>query len=381
MPDQHAMLSASGAHRWLHCTPSAVLESGVPGSTSDAAEQGTAAHALAEYKLRRMLKQRATRPVSEWIDEQMEDLTDDYRDFVAEQLATATQECPDAQLLVEQRLDFSHVVPGGFGTGDAIIVADTLLHVIDLKYGQGVLVEATGNPQLMLYGLGALATFGDLYDITTVQLSIFQPRRGNVDTFTISVDELTDWAQTEVRPRAEQAAVGDGEFCPGSWCQFCRISATCRARAEHHLALAKKEFAAPAELSDAEVAEVLAQIPLLRSWAAEVEAYALAQAVHCGKAWPGFKVVAGRSIRKFTDETAVAAAATAAGFTDIYDRKLISLTAMEQLMGKTVFAETLGDLITRPAGKPALVPDTDKRPALSIRTAADDFTDTTESSN
>lgn len=328
-----------------------------------------------------MLKQRAARPVSEWIDEQMEDLTDDYRDFVAEQLAAATQECPDARLLVEQRLDFSHVVPGGFGTGDAIIVADTLLHIIDLKYGQGVLVEATNNPQLMLYGLGALAAFGDLYEITTVRLSIFQPRRGNVDTFTIGVDELTDWAETEVRPRAVQAAVGDGEFCPGSWCQFCRISATCRARAEHHLALAKKEFTAPAELSDAEIAEVLTQIPLLRSWAAEVETHALAQAVHGGKSWPGFKVVAGRSIRKFTDETAVATAAKAAGFTDIYDRKLISLTAMEQLMGKTVFAETLGDLIARPAGKPTLVPDTDKRPALTIRTAADDFTDTTESSN
>lgn len=372
-PSDHALLSASGAHRWLNCTPSARLESDKPESTSAAAEQGTAAHALAEHKLRRALKQRSKRPVSTWIDDEMETLTDDYVAYVQEHISLARETCGDPQVLIEQRLDFSHVVPGGFGTGDCVIIAEPTLQIIDLKYGQGVLVEAERNPQLMLYALGALHTFGDLYDIERVAVTIYQPRRGNVDTWEISVTELEHWAEAEVKPKAELAAAGEGEFCPGSWCQFCKIAPTCRARAEANLALARLEFAPPAELSDSEIADVLARIPQLKTWAADVEAYALSQAVNQGVVFEGFKLVAGRSIRKYTSETDVAAAAEAAGYRDIWDRKLITLTAMERLMGKPAFNEILGDLVTKPAGKPTLVLASDKRPALDLVSAATDF--------
>lgn len=373
MPDQHALLSASGAHRWLHCPPSARLESDEPESTSAAAEQGTAAHALAEHKLRRVLKQRSKRPVSAWVDDEMETLTDDYVAFVQERICIAEDTCGDPQVLIEQRLDFNHVVPGGFGTGDCVIIAEPTLQIIDLKYGQGVLVEAAHNPQLMLYALGALHTFGSLYDIETVAVTIYQPRRGNVDTWEISVTELEHWAEAEVKPKAELAAAGEGEFCPGSWCQFCKIAPTCRARAEANLQLAKLEFAPPAELTDAEIADVLARIPDLKSWAADVEAYALSKAVNQGVVFEGFKLVAGRSVRKYTSETDVAKAAEAAGYKDIYERKLITLTAMERLMGKPAFNEILGNLVTKPAGKPTLVPASDKRPSLDLVSATEDF--------
>lgn len=360
MPDQHALLSASGAHRWLNCPPSAVLESREPDSTS----------AAAEWKLRRALHDAPTfKPKSDWIDTEMEDLTDDYVAFVQEHISLAREARGDPQVLIEQRLDFSHVVPGGFGTGDCVIIADPKLQIIDLKYGQGVLVEAERNPQLMLYALGALRTFGDLYDIETVAATIYQPRRGNVDTWETTVADLQAWAETEVKPKAELAAAGGGEFCPGSWCQFCRIAPTCRARAEVNLALAQREFAPPAELTDAEIPDVLARITQLKTWAADVEAYALSLAVNQGKTWDGFKLVAGRSVRKYTDENTVAEAAQAAGYADIYDKRLITLTAMEKLMGKKTFNEVLGDLVVKPVGKPTLVPEADKRPALDIRSA------------
>ncbi|BFL99330.1 hypothetical protein TPCV3_09840 [Cutibacterium avidum] len=214
------------------------------------------------------------------------------------------------------------------------------------------------------------------YGIEQVAVTIYQPRRGNVDTWETSVADLEAWAEAEVKPNAELAAAGGGEFCPGSWCQFCKIAATCRARAEANLAAAKLEFAPPAELTDAEIADVLTRLPLLKSWASDVEAYALSQAVNQGKQWDGFKLVAGRSVRKYTDESKVAEAAQAAGYSDIYDRKLITLTAMERLMGKTTFNEVLGDLVVKPVGKPTLVPDTDKRPALDIHSAESEFTKT-----
>ena len=259
MPDQHALLSASGAHRWLACPPSATLEAGLPKSSSSAAEQGTAAHALAEWKLRRALHDApTTKPVSSWHDEQMDVLTDDYVAFVQERVRDVRRACADPQVLIEQRLDFSHVVPGGFGTGDCVIIAEPTLQIIDLKYGQGVMVEAESNSQLMLYALGALEAFGSLYDISEVAVTIFQPRRSNVSTWTIPVAELEAWAEQVVKPRAALAARGEGEFAPGEWCRFCKLSPTCRTRAEANLALAKHEFAPPAELTDAEIAQVLA---------------------------------------------------------------------------------------------------------------------------
>lgn len=372
-PQAHALLSASSAHRWLHCPPSAKLTAGVTEAPSEAALQGTAAHALAEHKLRRALKQQSKRPVSEYEDDEMDTYTDDYVSYVLEQYEQAKQATPGAVIYIEQRLDFSHVVPGGFGTGDCLIVADGTLHVIDLKYGLGVLVEAEWNPQMMLYSLGALALFDALYDIEQVALTVFQPRRENVSTWTISVTELNKWAEQALKPAAELAANGEGEFCAGTWCQFCRIASTCRARAEAILELARYEFASPAELSPAEVADVLAQIPELTRWASDVQDYALSQALS-GELYEGFKLVAGRSIRKYTDETAVAEAAKAAGYRDIYKRSLLTITAMEKLMGKKQFSEILGDLVVKPEGKPTLVPVTDKRPELQVSTAADDFT-------
>ncbi|KXB79846.1 hypothetical protein HMPREF1862_01595 [Varibaculum cambriense] len=372
-PQEHALLSASSAHRWLHCPPSAKLTAGVTEAPGEAALQGTAAHALAEHKLRRALKQQSKRPVSEYEDDEMDSYTNDYVSYVLEQYEQAKQTTPGAVIYIEQRLDFSHVAPGGFGTGDCLIVADGTLHVIDLKYGLGVPVEAEWNPQMMLYAIGALALFDALYDIEQVALTVFQPRRENVSTWTISVTELNKWAEHTLKPAAELAAKGDGEFCAGTWCQFCKIASTCRARAEANLELAKFEFAPPAELSPAEVAKVLTQIPELTRWASDVQDYALSQALS-GERYEGFKLVAGRSIRKYTDETAVAEAAKAAGYKDIYKQSLLTITAMEKLMGKKNFSEILGNLVVKPEGKPTLVPVTDKRPELQVSTAAEDFT-------
>ncbi|MCI7305494.1 MULTISPECIES: DUF2800 domain-containing protein [Actinomycetaceae] len=376
MPDSHALLSASSAHRWLNCPPSAKAVEGTADTPSDAALQGTAAHALAEHKLLRALKRRSKRPISEWIDDEMETLTDDYRDFVLERLAEVRQTCVDAQVFVEQRLDYSTYAPGGFGTADALILAEPVLHLVDLKYGAGIAVSPVNNPQLMLYGLGALAAFGALYDITEVRLSIFQPRRDNVETWTIPATELIAWGQEVVAPIAAIAAQGRGEYRAGSWCQFCRIAPTCRARAAANLALARHEFAPPAELTLDEVADVLMKIPELKAWASDVEAWALAQA-QAGTQVPGFKVVAGRSVRKYSDEAAVAEAAKKAGYTDIWDKKLIGITAMEKLMGRSTFKDVLGDLVVKPEGKPTLVPESDKRPPLERVSAATDFTNTT----
>lgn len=375
MPDQHALLSASGAHRWLKCPPSALAEAGMPDSTSAAAEQGTVAHALAEWKLRRALHQAPSmKPVSDWIDTEMEAHTDDYVAFIQERLREARKTCSDPVVLIEQRLDYSYFVPGGFGTGDCVIIAEPALQIIDLKYGQGILVETERNPQLMLYALGALAAFEALYEISEVTLTIFQPRRSNVDTWTVSVTELKAWAEGVVRPAAELAARGEGCFAAGDWCRFCKLAPTCRARAEANLALARLEFAPPAELSDVEISEVLAKLPELKAWASDVEAYALSLAVNQGKTWAGFKLVEGRSIRKYSDEAKVVETAETAGVSDIYEKKLKTITALEKQLGKKRFNELLGSLIVKPPGKPTLVPETDKRPALQTASVADEFT-------
>lgn len=382
MPDQHALLSASGAHRWLNCPPSALAEAGLPDSTSAAAEQGTVAHALAEWKLRRALHQSPSmKPVSDWIDAEMDAHTDDYVAFIQERLREARKTCADPLVLIEQLLDYSYLVPGGFGTGDCVIIAEPAMQIIDLKYGQGVLVEAERNPQLMLYALGALAAFDALYEISEVAVTIFQPRRSNVDTWQVSVADLQTWAEDVVRPTAKQAARGEGEFCAGDWCRFCKLAATCRARAQTNLALARLEFAPPAQLSDGEIAQVLAKLPELKAWASDVEAYALSLAVNQGKTWSGFKLVEGRSIRKYSNEKAVVEMAEAAGVSDIFERKLKTITALEKQLGKRRFNELLGDLIIKPPGKPTLVPETDKRPALQTASAADEFTPITDNTN
>ena len=256
-PKAHAVLSASSSHRWLNCNPSARLELEFEDSGSEAAAEGTAAHALAEHKLRRALKLRSKKPISQYDCDEMDEYTDGYVQFVMEQLAEARQICADPQVLIEQRLDFSCYVPDGFGTGDCLIVADKLLHVIDFKYGQGVLVDPYQNPQMMLYALGALRIFDCLYDIEEVALCIYQPRRENVSTWTITVSDLKEWAENTLKPKADLAYKGEGEYTPGSWCQFCKAAVKCRARAEAKLELARFEFAQPPLLSDEEIEDIL----------------------------------------------------------------------------------------------------------------------------
>ena len=365
----HAILSASGAHRWLNCTPSALLEADLPDSNSDASLQGTAAHELAEHKVRRALKQRSDRPTSQWQDDEMEEHTDAYRDW----LIGAAEKIPTAQIFIEQRLDFSHLVPGGYGTGDAIIIGDGTLHIVDFKYGAGKLVDAHDNPQMRLYAIGALNMFNVLYDIDEVIMTIYQPRRENYSTEILTVDELTKWGEQTVRPKAELAAAGEGEFSPGDWCGFCKLRNTCRARAEENLKVAQYEFAPPVELTDEEIADILAKAPQITKWLKDIETFASHEAIDQGRHWPGFKLVAGRATRKYTDPDEVARAAQAAGYTDIFDKKLLTITAMEKLMGKKEFGEVLGDLVHKPAGKPTLAPEADKRPAVPSNSAADAF--------
>lgn len=376
-PEKHAKLSASSAHRWMNCNPSANLEREFADKSSEAAAEGSAAHALCEHKLRKALKMRSTRPTSKYDSDEMEMYTDSYLEFVLEQIEVAKQFCADPLVLIEQRLDFSCYVPDGFGTGDCLIVADKLLHIIDFKYGLGVLVDAEDNPQIMLYALGALRLFDALYDIDTVSMTIFQPRRENVSTWTISVSELEEWAAKTLRPKAELAYKGEGEFTPGPWCTFCKAAVKCRARAEEKLALAQYEFAKPPLLTDEEIEDILSRLDDLTKWANEIAAYAQDAAINHGKQWNGYKLVEGRSIRKYSDESAVIAAATAAGYRDIYKKSLIPITEMEKLMGKKTFAEILGGLVIKPQGKPTLVPASDKRPAIHTG-AKHDFTEYTE---
>ena len=372
---KHALLSASSSKRWLSCTPSARLEEQFkdePGG-SVYAEEGTAAHALAEHKLKKALKRRSKRPVSDYQCDEMEECTDGYVAYAMEQVELAGQECKDPVVLIEQRLDYSAYVPEGFGTGDLLIVADRVLTVVDLKYGKGVAVDAEWNPQMMLYGLGALELFGAIYDIETVRMAIYQPRLESVSTWEISVSDLMEWVDKELKPRAALAIAGEGEFRSGSWCRFCKAKNTCRARAEGFLRLAQMEFKAPALLADDEVAEVLKVADELARWSADVYAYAQDEAVSRGKKWAGFKLVEGRSCRKYTDEEEAAEAAVAAGYTDIYKRSLIGITEMEKLMGKKRFAEVLGKLVYKPQGKITLVPESDKRQEVLAATAEADF--------
>ena len=364
-PSKHAVLSASSSHRWLNCSPSARLEQEFEDRETEAAAEGTAAHALCEHKLRRALKRQSRKPISKYDCEEMDTHTDNYVQFVLETIAQTKEHCADPIINIEQRLDFSCYVPHGFGTGDCIIIADKTLHIIDFKYGQGVLVEAEQNPQMMLYALGALRIYDTLYDIEDVAMTIYQPRRENISTWTITVSNLLSWAENELVPKAKLAFDGKGEYMPGPWCTFCKAAVKCRARAEEKLALAQYEFAQPPLLTDAEIEEILGKLDDLTRWADEIKSYAQDAALNHGKQWHGYKVVEGRSVRKYSDEEAVIEAANAAGYHDIFRKTLLPITEMEKLMGKQEFAEVLSGLIIKPAGKPTLVPITDKRPAMT----------------
>ena len=369
----HAILSASGSHRWLNCLPSARLELEFPNKETTAAAEGSAAHELCEHKLRKALKMRSKRPVSSYHSDEMEEHTDAYVDFVLEQVATVKQSCMDPLVLIEQRLDFSYYVPQGFGTGDCILISNERLHIIDFKYGVGVLVDSIENPQMKLYALGALEIYDSLYDIKEVSMTIFQPRRDHVSTWTIPVEELKDWAENELRIKAQKAINGEGHYLPGEWCTFCRAAVKCRARAEEKLKLAQLEFKLPPLLTDTEIEEILLILPDLTKWGNEIMTYATHAAINHGKEWNGFKVVEGRSTRKYKDENAVAEVAKVNGYKDIFHQSIITLTEMEKLMGKKQFQELMGELIYKAPGKPTLVQASDKRKAISVSNVNNEF--------
>ena len=370
---KHAFLSASSSHRWLNCPPSAKLCENIPDQSSPYAQEGTDCHELCAYLVEKALGRDAKDPTENlsYYNAEMQGCAEDYCNYVLEQLEVAKKYCADPLVLVEQRLDFSRWVENGFGTGDCLIIADKVLQIIDYKHGLGVLVESDHNSQMMCYALGGLDSFDGIYDIDRVTMTIFQPRRDNISTWSCSKDELLKWADETLKPRAALAYEGKGEFKAGDHCTFCKVKATCRKRAEFNLEMAKYDFEMPPVLDNSEIAAILPKVDDLISWAGDIKDFALKQA-EAGVHFDGFKVVEGRSNRKYTNEDAVAAAVKAAGFNP-YEEKLLGLTAMGSLLGSKRFEELLGDLTYKPPGKPALVKESDKRPA--INNAADDFKD------
>ena len=364
-PKAHAILSASSSHRWLNCPPSARLCETYEDKGSDYAAEGTDAHSLCEYKLRTALGMEATDPTEHltWYNEEMLDCANGYAAYILERVEAAKETCADPVVLIEQRVDFSRWVEQGFGTSDAIIISDGTLHVVDYKHGLGVLVDADNNPQMMCYALGALELFDAIYDIATVAMTVYQPRRQNVSTFEMSKDDLYRWADEVLKPTAELAFAGDGNFLCGEWCGFCKAKHECRARAEANLMLAQYDFKLPPLLEDTEIEVILSRADQLVSWVNDIKEYALQQAIS-GKEWTGFKLVEGRSNRRYTDEAAVTQTVTDAGF-DPYERKLLGITAMQKLLGKSRFDELLSAYIEKPQGKPTLVPESDKRPVMN----------------
>lgn len=370
-PNGHAILSASSANRWLHCPPSARLGESYEDKGSDYAAEGTDAHSLCEYKLRKALGQKAKNPTKKlsWYSEEMEDCATGYAAYILEQVEAAKQTCADPVVLIEQRVDFSRWVEQGFGTADCIVIADGTLRICDYKHGLGILVSAEDNPQMKCYALGALELFDGIYDIDTVSMTIYQPRRQNISTCELSKDELYRWAEEVLKPTAALAFAGDGNYLCGEWCGFCKAKHECRARAEANLSLAQHDFKLPPLLEDTEIEVILSRVDELVAWASDIKEYALRQAVS-GKEWNGWKLVEGRSNRKYTNEAAVIQTVSEAGF-DPYEKKLLGITALQKLLGKSRFDELLTGFIEKPQGKPTLVPESDKRPAMN--NAKNDF--------
>lgn len=387
MPSKHAKLPPSSAERWINCPGSVALSAQLPPpSSSPYADEGTLAHAVAELKLRRNIgeitpkqydKELAKLQESEYWCGEMDEATDFYADTVIEHLAAAGS---DAELMIEQHFSLDKWVPESFGTSDAVVIGGNTIEVIDLKYGKGVKVSAEHNAQLRLYGLGASALFGDLYDFETVRYTIIQPRLDHVSTEEVPLSELLLWAEEDVAPRAIMALEGTDYMACGDWCRWCPAKAICRKRAEYNLEIAKDDFKAPPLLTDEEIGEVLGRADSVKKWVEDIQTYALEQAL-AGKHYDGWKLVEGRSIRKYADDLKVAEKLVAAGYDEamLYERKLYGITAMEKIVGKKKLTTTLGDLLIKPAGKPVLVPESDKREAINTTEAAKaDFNNTDE---
>ena len=358
---KHALLNASSAHRWLTCPPLPRLENFFEKEVSEVANEGTDAHRLSEYKLRKVLGEKVRKPKLKYFDKDMDSYTDDYVNYIVETIENIKKSTKDPIVLIEQRLDFSNYVPDGFGTGDCIIIADKILHIIDLKYGRGVEVSAEENPQMMLYALGALNIYDALYDIDEVVMNIFQPRKYNISSSKKSVRELKNWADTVLKEKAELAFNGLGVVTYGPWCQFSNCNVVLRARKDYHDKLMRFQLCSPHLLNDAEIEEVLEHIDDLVKWASEIKEYATKITVENDKEWSNYKLVEGRSIRKIKDEERVAEILKENGYNDIYKTSLLTLTELQKLLGKDKFNELLGDYVVKPEGKPTLVLKSDKR--------------------
>ena len=375
----HALLSPSSAHRWINCTAAPRLEANVEDAGSSFAEEGTLAHAYCARKLKTFLGlgvEGEDKEITEYYDKyhtgEMDEYTDTYAAIVLEKYNAARANTPDAQLLVETRLDFGQYVPEAFGTADAIIIADGVMEVIDFKYGKGVKVSAVENPQMMIYGLGAYDKFTLEYNIRRVRMTIVQPRIDNLSEYEVSTEELLRWATSVLSPKAKEAYSDKGTQKPGTWCQFCKVKSNCRALATLCTGAVKDpKLLTPEELA----ADVLPILPVVKTWLTGVEDYALAQALS-GIHLPGWKIVEGRSVRKITNAEAAGAALNKAGYLNeqIYKPvELRTITDLEKLIGKKQFAALVGDYITKPTGKPTLAPESDKRKAIDP--VADDFKD------
>lgn len=379
-PDAHALLGPSSAARWLACTPSARLEAVLPDSTSQAAEEGTLAHAIGELyamqhcdlisarqlggRLKKFKEHKLFQP-------EMLRYCGEYAQFILEKYNDARATTPDALIMMERKVDLTAYVPESFGTVDNTIIADGLMEITDLKYGKGVEVSAIENKQLMLYALGSLEEYSLTYDIDRVRMTIYQPRIDNISSFEMTVEELQAWGES-IKPKAQLAFKGEGELVTGDHCRFCKVKATCRARSEENMALAKKEFATPPTLTDEEIEEILPQLKELAAWAKDIQDYAFGKALE-GHKWEGFKLVAGRSIRAYADEFRVVQELTGMGFTeeDLFTQKLKGLTDMQKQVGKTVMSDLeIQGLIVKPEGKPTLVPESDKRPEIQSENSA-----------
>jgi len=379
----HAVLSPSSAARWINCPPSAMINAEAGDRETAYTREGTIAHALAENKVHRYIigdlhepeYGRAVVSLSQlegW-DDEMLGYTDTYVVAIQDMIADLPGK---PYVAAEQKLTMEQYVPGCFGTADCILIYGDELHVIDFKYGKGVSVAADRNPQMMLYGLGALIAYAGIYDIDHVKMTIVQPRiKAEPDTFCMSTGQLHQWAREVVAPAAALAVRGEGEFAEGDWCRWCAIKATCRARAAAMTALEDFGLRLPPELTDEEVGRALTLGQRLSAWLTNLEEYALGACLD-GKTIPGYKAVAGRAVRTWTDQPAAFDLAKASGIDEamLYERKPITLTALEKIMGKKDFAAKMAPYVTIPPGKPTLVPDTDKRPAVTGRpTAKDDF--------
>lgn len=386
MPELHAKLSSSASKRWLGCPGSVKLSEHYPNGSSIYADEGTIAHGMAEGMINKddKLVQKYEVEAAKFYGEhpelngtflEMKMILQPYVDYVFEEYAAQVHEDGAAQLMTEERVDLAEYIPGGFGTSDVVILRQGRLHIIDLKYGKGVSVSAEDNPQLKLYALGTLARFDMLYDIEDVVMTIYQPRLDNVSTDTIKAKDLYAWGEEVIKPGAQLALSEDAPVHAGDWCQFCPARYDCKERARDAMELQK--YLGQMVLSPEEIAEILGKIDRLTKFAEDIKDSALTKALD-GEEIPGWKVVEGRSIRKYVgSEEEIVRQCEGAGYDQalLYERKLLTITNMEKLMGKKQFAEVLGAYVEKPEGKPTLAPESDKRPAITNNSAAEDFAD------